>query len=104
MFFLQDAHLQPEFQLSGGDRYSGSAASAVLGGMVAPPPSSFGVNRPNDREAIFGGPMSPQHRNPVAGSSYLDSEDKRLDGSEEFINIKVTSYFKIREYASHFDR
>ncbi len=58
--------------------------------MVAPPPSSFGVNRPiNDRDAIFGGPMSPQQRNPVAGPSYLDSEDKRMDGSEEFIDIKA---------------
>jgi len=85
---FQDAHLQPEFQLSGGERYS--TASAVLGGMVAPPPSSFGVNRPtNDRDAIFGGPMSPQQRNPVAGPSYLDSEDKRMDGSEEFIDIKA---------------
>ena len=89
--------MQPEFQLSGGDRYSGPApssnASAVLGGMVAPPPSSFGVMRSsNDRDAIFGGPMSPQ-RNPVAGPSYLDSREnddrKMLDGSEEFIEIKV---------------
>ena len=36
--------------------------------------------------------MSPQ-RNPVAGPSYLDSREnddrKMLDGSEEFIEIKV---------------
>jgi hypothetical protein len=61
--------------------------------MVAPPPSSFGVMRSsNDRDAIFGGPMSPT-RNPVAGPSYLDSREnddrKMLDGSEEFIEIKV---------------
>ncbi len=90
---FQDAHLQPEFQLSGGDRYSGGAgASSVLGGMVAPPPSSFGAMR-SDRDAIFGGPMSPQ-RNPVAGPSYrVDTGDidekKMMDGSEEFIEIKV---------------
>ena len=93
-YLFQDAHLQPEFQLSGGDRYSGGAgaSSAVLGGMVAPPPSSFGAMR-SDRDAIFGGPMSPQ-RNPVAGPSYRidtgDSDEKKLmDGSEEFIEIKV---------------
>ena len=58
--------------------------------MIAPshPSATFDSARNSDRDAIFGGPMSPPQRNPSQLES-VDIESNKMDGSEEFIEIKV---------------
>ena len=87
---FQDAHLQPEFQLSGSSAPS-SAASAVLGGMVASaPPATLA-----DRHAIFGGPTSPPTTSTTLHQTRSQMEsvdiDSHKDASDDFIEIKVIS-------------
>jgi hypothetical protein len=71
--------------------------------VTAPPPSSLGGGRTSDRDAIFGGPMSPPQRSPILPEASESSADKKLiDGSEEFIEIKVLEPRKIGDGMSSY--
>lgn len=88
---FKDAHLQPQLQLSGGNPVGGmSAASAVLGGQVI------------NRDAIFGGGSPMRSQISVASNNFEVDDKKLMDGSEEFIDIKVIEPRKMGEGMSSF--